>query len=179
MEKLEVQEPKKEHINRFKMAHMVGVAEYMRDRAEDYEINPNEAYVIGLLHDIGYLEGREDHERSGAELLGGMGFKHEITTAIRFHGDNPYQTRIDFFGDEAFVSREFILLLEADMSVDSRGFRVGFDKRLEDIAKRYGEDNIAYATAKDNISFVKQYQKEYGVKKPNFYKKHRHTQPER
>lgn len=171
MKNLEVQEPKKEHINRFKMAHMVGVAEYMRDRAKDYEINPNEAYVIGLLHDIGYLQGREDHERSGADLLEEMGFRHETATAIRFHGDNPYKTRIDFQDDEAFISREFILLLEADMSVDARGFRVGFDKRLEDIEERYGKDNIAYATAKDNVAFVKEYQKKFGIGKPSFYKK--------
>ena len=48
------EEAHKEHINKYKMAHMIGVAEYMRERAEDYNngfcngsepirIDPNEA----------------------------------------------------------------------------------------------------------------------------------------
>ena len=67
------EEAHKEHINKYKMAHMIGVAEYMRERASDYnkgyykdpttfcrepvpiQIDPEEAYVVGLLHDIGYI----------------------------------------------------------------------------------------------------------------------------
>ena len=45
----------KEHINAYKTAHMIGVAEYMRERAKDYGLNPDIMYAVGLLHDIGYI----------------------------------------------------------------------------------------------------------------------------
>mgnify|MGYP000442905199 FL=1 len=65
----------KEHINRFKMAHNIGVAEYMRENAEKYGLPADEMYVMGLLHDIGYIKQHKGHEEYGAELLETMGLK--------------------------------------------------------------------------------------------------------
>lgn len=118
----------KEHINAYKMAHMIGVAEYMRERAKDYGLNPDIMYTIGLLHDIGYVNARADHERYGADMLNSMGLNEQITFAIRYHGENPYDVQ-ERFGKNS-ITREYVLLLEADMSVDARGYRVGFEKRL-------------------------------------------------
>lgn len=154
----------KEHINAYKMAHMIGTAEYMRERAKDYGLNPDVMYTVGLLHDIGYVDGRADHERYGADILKTMGVNDEISFAVKYHGENPYEIQ-KRFGKEC-ISPVFVLLLEADMSVDARGFRVGFEKRLEDIGHRYGYDHAAYATVQANISFIKSYQAEHGIGKP-------------
>ena len=154
----------KEHINKYKMAHMIGVSEYMRERAADYGLNPDIMYTIGLLHDIGYVNARADHERYGAEMLSAIGVDEHITFAIAHHGENLYDVEKNY-GKDAITSG-FILVMEADMSVDVRGYRVGFDGRLADIIRRYGEDHIAVATVKDNIRYIKEYQKEHGIRLP-------------
>lgn len=167
-----------EHINRFKMAHMIGVAEYMRERAKDYGVDPDVMYALGLLHDIGYLEGHQDHETVGCYIMDSLGMDDKYLFAVLHHGENPYEVA-ETFGKDV-ISPEFVLLLEADMSVDARGYRVGFDGRLEDIERRYGGDHAAYETAKANIRFIKEYQKEHGIGRPvGLYHKGQKVQIER
>ena len=57
-------------ISQERIAHMHGVAEWMYTHAEEYGCeNKDEMYLLGLIHDIGYLYGsKEDHEQKGAEL---------------------------------------------------------------------------------------------------------------
>lgn len=121
---------KKEHINKYKMAHSIGVAEYMRENAWRYNLDGEEMYVLGLLHDIGYIYGREGHEKSGFKLLMNMGLKAPYLTAINLHGRNPYEIEKEV----GFSLREecpaLVLLYEADMSVNAQGFKVGFDGRI-------------------------------------------------
>jgi putative nucleotidyltransferase with HDIG domain len=156
---------------------MIGVAEYMRERAEDYGVNPDVAYTIGMLHDIGYINGRAGHEQYGASVLSAIGVDEDIRYAIAHHGENLRELHNTLakegVADEK-ITPEFVLLMEADMSVNARGYRVGFEGRLADIERRYGEDHIAVATVKDNISFIKEWQKEHGIGKPyDLYHKHR------
>lgn len=158
------EEAHKEHINQYKMAHMIGVAEYMRERAQDYGLNPDMMYAVGLMHDIGYINGRANHEQFGAELLSKMGVDNDILFAIRHHGENPYEV-MSKYGKEN-ISAIYVLTLEGDMSVEKAGYRVGFEKRLEDIASRYGYDSPAYKNCQDNIKFIKEYQKEHNIGKP-------------
>ena len=80
--------PHIEHINENKIAHMVGVAEWMRERAEDYGLNPDVMYAIGLLHDVGYLQGRVGHEKRGGEILSAIGVDEDVRFAIAHHGEN-------------------------------------------------------------------------------------------
>ena len=163
------------HLNRYKMAHSIGVAEYMRERAEDYGLNPNTMYVVGLLHDIGYLGGREGHEQRGADLLDAMGLGYFYHFAIEHHGENLYDVQKRCVGDEPLLF--VVLLVEADMSVDARGYRVGFEGRLADLGRRYGEDSAAYKTAMGNIQFIKEYQREHKIGKPiNLYDKEKSRQ---
>lgn len=160
----DVYEAKKEHINKYKLAHMIGVAEYMRERAESYGLNADVMYTVGLLHDIGYLNGRTDHEQYGATILSAIGIDEDIHFAIAHHGEDAYKVR-EIFGDKK-ITPEYVLMLEADMSVNARGFRVGFEGRTADIKHRYGEDHIAYETVQDNVRFIKEYQSEHGIEKP-------------
>lgn len=155
--------PHIEHINENKMAHMIGVAEWMRERAEDYGLNGAVMYAVGLLHDIGYIEGRVNHERRGAEILSAIGIDEDIRFAIAHHGENPYKVQ-ETYGKDA-ITPEFVLMLEADWSIDAKGYRVGFDNRIEDLKKRYGDEYKA-GDAEATIAFIKEYQEEHGIDKP-------------
>ena len=69
---------REEHIKQDKCSHQTGVAEYMRERADDFGVDGNIAYIIGQTHDIGYLEGRWFHEQTGADMLRKAGFGEDI-----------------------------------------------------------------------------------------------------
>lgn len=169
----ETEQAHKEHINRYKMAHCIGVAEYMRERAEDYGYNPDVMYIIGLLHDVGYINGRSCHEEYGAELLRVLGIDDEVAFAIEHHGEKASDVEEKFGTDS--INGIYVLLLEADTSVDARGFRVGFDGRLADITERYGKGHNAVETVKANIEYIKNYQRANGIGKPTslYHKKER------
>lgn len=155
--------PHIEHINESKIAHMVGVAEWMRERAKDYGLNPDVMYAIGLLHDVGYLQGREGHEQRGAEILSAIGIDEDIRFAIAHHGENPYKVQNEYGKD--VITPEFVLMVEADLSVDAKGYRIGFDKRIKDLKERYGNEYKA-GDVEETISFIKEYQKEHNICKP-------------
>lgn len=158
--RVDCEQAHKEHINRYKMAHNIGVAEYMRENAEKYHLSPDEMYVLGLLHDIGYLSGRVGHEKVGADILNAIGLNQNYVYAIKYHGLNPKlieEKPYDSFDFETAYKDlpELVLLYEADMSIDARGYRVGFKARLDDIGQRYGYDSIAYKNASDTVDYVK------------------------
>lgn len=151
-------EARSEHISQAKISHSVSVAEYMRERAEDYGLDGNIAYTVGLLHDIGYLEGRYGHEQIGSEILIAMQMPQWLTDTIGNHAKELATL------SEKELSPMLILLVEADLSVETHGYRIGFKKRLEDIAKRYGtENNPQFDVVKLNIEFIKAYQKKHGI----------------
>lgn len=138
-----------------KIRHMESVAKYMKYNADRFGLDGNEMYVVGLLHDIGYLCSSEEHGGYGAILLSSMGLKEEYTDAIANHGQSPYTL------PEEKRTPILRLLQEADMSIDKFGRIVGFSGRLEDIKNRYGKDSFAYKTAQDTVSYLKEmYRKE-------------------
>ena len=133
-----------------RLLHSAGVAVYMSEHAAKYGIDPETAYIVGLLHDIGYIGGRDGHENRGANLLANLGVRADIADAIRPHGN---------FGDidPGSVSNLFLLLIEADTQIDGQGAFVGFDGRLEDVGRRYGYDSENYREAAANIAFARKY----------------------
>ena len=75
--------------NRIK--HMHGVAEYMYNNAEKYGLNKEQMYVLGLLHDIGYVKEKAGHEQYGGDLLDDLFY---IDAAIiTWHGSTPKEWR--------------------------------------------------------------------------------------
>lgn len=158
-DKWQSEKAREEHIKQDKCSHQTGVAEYMRERADDFGVDGNIAYIIGHNHDIGYLEGRWFHEQTGAEMLRKAGFGEEICYAIEHHADDLAK-----LNEQKELSPYLVLLVEADMSVEMHGYRVGFDKRLADIEKRYGKDNNPqYDLVKKNIEFIKEYWAEHNI----------------
>ena len=136
-----------------KTKHSVAVGVYMAEHSEQYGLNNAEMYVCGLLHDVGYLDGRADHEKSGSALLLGMGLKEEYANAILYHGTKPCNVPKEIM-DNPLTRRVLTLMYEADMQIDYKGHNVGFEGRLKDIGERYGKDSIAYETANAEITFV-------------------------
>lgn len=142
-----------------KMQHLLGVADYMRDRAKDWGMDPDECYVIGFLHDIGYLRGKENHEKVGADIARKLGLNNRIVFAIENHSE----TLRNFYN----VTPLLAFIAEADMSVDSRGNIVGFEGRLKDIEINYGKDSEDYKNSVDNIAFIKEYLKNLHIPLPD------------
>lgn len=144
-----------------KVSHSKTVAEFMLKNAERYGVDPAKAYIVGLLHDIGYIAGRRGHEEKGAEMLMcELGVDEDVVNAIRFHGTKPKEMEKMIKGTrtEADTMKLITLLYEADMSVDAKGRNVGTKERLRDIRARYG-DGIEYETAKAEVDFVKEFGK--------------------
>lgn len=139
-----------------KNRHMKSVAEVMYENAGALGINPEEAYVVGLLHDVGYIaverDSKESHGQKGAEILERMGLKGDALDAVRYHGTNCYQLIEN--GGLKNVSPMLVLTQYADMSVNHKGEKVGFEGRLKDIGKRYGRDSVAYINAKSTVNFL-------------------------
>jgi len=180
-------EARPEHINSHKMAHMVGVAEYMRCRAEDYGLDKDIAYMLGLMHDIGFLYGQPGHEEKGMELLNRFGAKSLLVHAVHYHGVNPYHCskknlkkcgynvdKLRQCGEVPYeeISKDFknnpylTLLYEADVRVDANGNACGFRKRLEDIKNRLGEDSAPAKSVKRITDYVFEYCRDKGIAEP-------------
>ncbi|MBR0384343.1 MAG: HD domain-containing protein [Eubacteriaceae bacterium] len=64
---IELLSTKEFRISEERIRHMHGVAEFMYKRAKDYKLDAEEMYLLGLLHDIGYIQGFEEGH---GELLG-------------------------------------------------------------------------------------------------------------
>ena len=130
-------------ISKERIMHMYGVAEYMYQNASKYGLNKEQMYVVGLLHDIGYLYGKDSHPKNGAKLLKCLGFIYSKDVAS--HGDKP---------NSQDISNVLRLLLEADLTVGKDGTTVGFQERLKDIGARLGYESEAYDIAKDTVAFL-------------------------
>lgn len=138
-----------------RIRHMHGVAEYMYRNAEKHQLRSDQMYVLGLLHDIGYMNGKIAHEAFGANLIKSLGFEMDYVIAILWHGSKPSDFLALTKKTAKNVPNEMILLWEADMHVNSKGEEVTYDDRLLDIRERYGEDSNEYKNCQEIIDFLK------------------------
>lgn len=90
-------------------------------------------FIIGYNHDIGYefTKNGNNHNTIGGEILRNN-FKY--WREIYYHGEINVE----------YKSLYLDILNQADMQIDKYGNDVGYDKRLEDIKSRYGEDSEVY-----------------------------------
>ncbi len=135
-------------------AHMHGVAEYMSNHAKYYDLDPDTMYLLGFVHDIGYINGKENHEEMGGMLIG---LGTTIGECVYAHGMTPTEYAEVYGITTAEIPKELILLWEADMSVDQTGAVVGYEKRLEDIKSRHEESSEAYRNCAETIRWLKEY----------------------
>lgn len=116
----------------------------MRELAKDKaEVDSNDAFILGLLHDIGYqfTENKGEHAKIGGEILRNQGYKY--WKEVYYHG----------IPQEDFDSTMLQLLNYADMTIGPTGNELTIEERILDISNRYGKGSIQEETA---IALAKQ-----------------------
>lgn len=136
------------HISDNKIKHIHSVAEYMYEHAHEHGLDRDKMYMLGLLHDIGYVRGKNGHMQNGADMVKQIGINENIAYAIENHGMDL--SKLDK------VTPELILLVRADLQVDYLGKFVGYEQRLNNIKARYGETSIQYKRVLGTIEYLKQ-----------------------
>lgn len=131
-----------------RLKHSYGVAKKMQKIGRNLNLSDNEIedlFVLGLNHDIGYefTENGVNHNIVGGELLKRNGYKY--WKEVYYHGSirNEY--------DSLYLK----ILNKADMQIDKYGNDVGYEKRLEDIKGRYGEESKVYRNCVELIESIK------------------------
>lgn len=131
-----------------RLNHSLAVARKMSEIAINRNLSNEEiknCFVIGYNHDIGYefSENGLNHNKIGGIILKNINFKY--WKEIYYHGEitNEYE------------SIYFEILNQADMQVDKYGNDVGYDKRLPDICKRYGNDSDVYLKCLNLVNQIK------------------------
>lgn len=123
-------------VDNDRLKHSYAVANKMIELGKEKslsEIELQELFLLGYLHDIGYEFGtNENHNIIGGNILKESNYKN--WQEVYYHG----------IPNSEYKSLYLDILNTADMMIDKYGNDVGFDKRLEDIKNRYGVDSIQY-----------------------------------
>ena len=119
-----------------RLKHSIAVARKMVEIAKSKNLSDEDiknCFIIGYNHDIGYefTKNGNNHNTIGGEILRNN-FKH--WREIYYRGEINVE----------YKSLYLDILNQADMQIDKYGNDVGYDKRLEDIKSRYGEDSEVY-----------------------------------
>ena len=133
-----------------RIKHSLAVAGKMVEIAKkmNLSIEQQEAcFIIGYNHDIGYefTDNLTIHNKIGGEILKKQEFKY--WQEIYYHGEI----------DADYNSLYLDILNKADMQVDKYGNDVGYDKRLEDIKSRYGENSEVYLKCSRLVEKIRNY----------------------
>lgn len=131
-----------------RIKHSLSVANKMIEIGKQKGLNDiqlQELFVLGYNHDIGYefCSNNIEHNIVGGKILKENGYKY--WQEVYYHG-NP---------DADYNSLFLKILNMADMQIDKKGNDVGYEKRLEDIKLRYGENSKPYICSSRIISSFK------------------------
>ena len=134
-----------------RIKHCLSVANKMVELGKEKGLSDkqlDELFLLGYLHDIGYQFGINDnHNVIGGNILKNNNYQY--WKEVYYHGV-PNSDYKSLFLD---------ILNTADMMIDKYGNDVGFDKRLEDIKNRYGEDSIQYINCVKIVDELSSYSK--------------------
>lgn len=127
-------------IDNDRLNHSIAVSRKMVEIGKSYNLNEEqlqELFVLGYNHDIGYEYGdNEKHRIVGGNILKESNYKY--WKEVYYHGEINCE----------YHSLYLDILNKADMQINKYGKDVGYEKRLEDIKLRYGEDSNIYKKAK-------------------------------
>ena len=130
-----------------RLMHSFAVANKMAELGEKINLSNEEIqelFVLGYLHDIGYRFGsNKNHNIIGGNILKNSRYKY--WKEVYYHG----------LDNSKYKSLYLDILNYADMSIDKYGNDVGFERRLIDIKKRYGEDSKVYLSCVKLINGLK------------------------
>ena len=134
-------------MNDDKLKHSYGVAKKMIELGKGINLTEDqvqELFLLGYIHDIGYQFGNnENHNIIGGKILKDNNYKY--WKEVYYHGIPNCE----------YKSLYLDILNKADMMIDKYGNDIGFDKRLEDIRNRYGDDSIQYKSCVELINELK------------------------
>lgn len=138
-------------IDNDRLKHSYAVAKKMIEIGKEYKLSNfeiQELFVLGLNHDIGYEFGNNsNHNVIGGKLLKENDYKY--WQEVYYHGQAECK----------YKSLYLDILNMADMQIDKYGNDVGYDKRLEDIKIRYGENSQTYLKGHKLINKLKEIKK--------------------
>ena len=131
-----------------RIKHSIAVARKMVEIAKNKNLSEkeiNDCFIIGYNHDIGYefANNKLEHNTVGGKILRTAGFKY--WKEIYYHGEINIE----------YSSTYLDILNQADMQIDKYGNDVGYDKRLEHIKARYGENSKPYISSSKIINNLK------------------------
>jgi predicted hydrolase (HD superfamily) len=141
-------------ISENRLKHILAVATKMKRMAETdhgiYPVDPDEAFVVGMLHDIGYEFSKEpgEHAIKGGLLLKEQGYK--------FWQEIYYHSTVQ----DEYDSPMLRLLNYADITTGPAGTDMTVQERIEDIADRYGRGSAQETEAIKMANLLKK-QREY------------------
>ena len=120
-----------------RLKHSISVGRKMMEIGKQKgftELAVKELFLLGYNHDIGYefAENGINHNIIGGEILKENGYK--FWKEVYYHGEV----------DVEYKSKYLDILNQADMQIDKYGNDIGYEKRLEDIKSRYGEESVVY-----------------------------------
>ena len=130
-----------------RLKHSIAVARKMVEIARSKNLSDEDiknCFIIGYNHDIGYefTKNGINHNIIGGEILKNSNFKY--WREIYYHGEINIE----------YKSLYLDILNQADMQIDKYGNDVGYDKRLEDIKNRYGENSNPYLCSKQIVENI-------------------------
>jgi hypothetical protein len=126
-----------------RLRHSLAVGAKMRSAVVQnggkYSCTPDEAFLLGMLHDIGYAFcGKQSkHAQEGGEMLRTQGYKY--WREVFYHG----------IAQHDYASPELNLLNYVDMITGPNGEAMTIQKRIADISKRYGAESFQEKEAKE------------------------------
>lgn len=135
-------------MNNDRLKHSISVGRKMVEFGQKYNLSDKELtelFLLGYVHDIGYeyAENSIEHNIVGGNILKQSGYKY--WKEVYYNGKS----------NSEYKSLYLAILNEADMQIDKYGNEVGFDKRLDDIKNRYGENSKPYLCSKQIIDSIK------------------------
>lgn len=134
-------------IDNDRLHHSYAVGKKMIEIGKQYRLSDlelQELFVLGLNHDIGYEFGNNsNHNVIGGKILKENNYKY--WQEVYYHGQIECE----------YKSLYLDILNKADMQIDKYGNDVGYDKRLEDIKIRYGENSQVYIQCQNLINKLK------------------------
>ena len=118
-----------------RIRHMLAVSKKMEQvvskNPNRFDASPEDAFVLGFLHDIGYefVDEQNDHAKTGGLILKNQGYKYWCE--VYYHG----------IPCPDYSSELLTLLNQVDLTTGPTGEYITIEERLKDIRNRYGKDS--------------------------------------
>ena len=144
----------------FGIKHTLGVAEYMKENAYIFNLNKEDMWVLGYLHNINeHIDDKSASEHNAA-ILHRLGFKLAQYTSWCKVSPLTYCKNLIV----EIPPKELILLWKAIYSTNLEGEIVGYDECLKELKNTFGLMNMNYMVAAETVNWLKEYDKSVELK---------------